>query len=220
MSILWARSCCNTSDAAVITIGVAAGAAAIENLSDLCVSVVIASEREAETRRLAQRTLITIMLDHVLPRSIDNTYRGHRLAFVPFVLLVLLKLTIGVNSIIHGYAVMTTADGIPLDTFPPAAVQSLVSLWALLGLAHVVIGLLCVLVLVRYRSMIPFMFALLLFQNLGGQLISHYLPLVRTGAPPAFIVNLTLLTLMIVGLGLSLWRRSSVQPAPRITVKK
>jgi hypothetical protein len=152
------------------------------------------------------------MFDDILPRSIDNTYRGHRLAFLPFVLLVLLKLTIGVNSILHGYAVMTTADGIPLDTFPPAAVQSLVSLWALLGLSHVVLGLLCVLVLVRYRSMLPFMFALLLFQNLGGQLISHFLPLVRTGAPPASIVNLTLLTLMIVGLGLSLWRRSSIQP--------
>jgi hypothetical protein len=147
------------------------------------------------------------MLDNVLPRTIDNTYRGQRLAFVPFVLLVLLKLTIGANSIIHGYAVMSTADGIPLETFPPAAVQSLVSVWALLGLAHIVIALLCILVLIRYRSMLPFMFVLLLFQNLGGQLISHYLPLARTGAPPAYIVNITFLALMVVGLGLSVWRR-------------
>jgi hypothetical protein len=147
------------------------------------------------------------MFDYVLPSSIDNTYRGHRLAFVPFVLLVLLKFTIGVNSIFNGYDVMTTADGVPLATFPPAAVQSLVSLWALLGLAHVVIALLCLLVLIRYRGMLPFMFILLLFQNLGGQLISHFLPLVRVGAPPASIVNLTLLSLMIVGLGLSLWSR-------------
>ena len=147
------------------------------------------------------------MLDNVLPRSIDNTYRGHRLAFVPFVLLVLMKLTIGVNSIVNGDKVMATADGIPLATFPPDAVQCLVSLWALLGLAHVVIALLCILVLFRYRSMIPFMFVLLLFQNLGGQLISHFLPLVRTGAPPAYIVNITFLALMVVGLGLSLWKR-------------
>jgi hypothetical protein len=163
------------------------------------------SEREAETRSLAQRTVT--MLDHLLPRPIDNTYRGHKLAFVPFGLLVLLKLTIGVNSIFRGYAVMTTADGVPLETFPAAATQSLISLWALLGLSHVVIGLLCILALIRYRSMLPFMFALLLFQHLGGRLIVHYLPLVRTGAPPASIVNLMLLALMIVGLGLSLWKR-------------
>jgi hypothetical protein len=147
------------------------------------------------------------MFDYVLPRSIDNTYRGHKLALWLLGLLALIGLVIGLNSIFNGYAVMTTADGIPLATFPPAAVQSLVSLWALLGLSHVVTGLLCVLVLIRYRSMIPFMFALLLFQHLCGRLITHFLPLVRTGAPPAFIVNLTLLTLMIVGLGLSLWKR-------------
>lgn len=147
------------------------------------------------------------MLDRLFPRSIDNTYRGHKLAFVPFGLLVLMKCVIGVNSIFNGHAVMSTADGIALDTFPPAAVQCLVSLWALLGLSHLVLGMLCMLVLIRYRGMLPFMFALLLLQHLGGRLIAHYLPLARTGAPPASIVNLTLLALMIVGLGLSLWKR-------------
>lgn len=147
------------------------------------------------------------MFDYVLPRSIDNTYRGHKLALWLLGLLALLRFVIGVNSIFNGYAVMTTADGIPLNTFPAAATQTLVALWALLGLSHVVIGLLCVLVLIRYRGMVPFMFALLLLQHLGGRLIVHFIPLVRTGAPPAPIVNLTLLTLMIVGLGLSLWKR-------------
>lgn len=147
------------------------------------------------------------MIDQILPSSIDNTYRGHKLAFLPFGLLVLLKLTVGLNSIFRGYLVMTTADGIPLDTFPAAATQSLISLWALLGLSHVVMALLCLLVAIRYRSMIPFMFALLLVQQLAGRLIAHYLPLVTTGKPPGFIVNLTLLGLMVVGLGLSLWKR-------------
>jgi hypothetical protein len=150
---------------------------------------------------------MTTMIDQVLPRIIDNTYRGHRLAFLPFGLLVLLKLIVGLNSIFQGYMVMTKADGIPLDTFPAAATQSLLSLWALLGLSHVVMALLGILVLIRYRSMIPFMFVLLLLQHLGGRLIAYYLPLVRTGEPPGSIVNLTLLTLMVVGLGLSLWRR-------------
>jgi hypothetical protein len=62
-------------------------------------------------------------------------------------------------------------------------------------------------VLIRYRSMVPFLFAVLLLQHLGGRLIAHYLPLVTTGEPPGSIVNLTLLTLMVVGLGLSLWKR-------------
>jgi hypothetical protein len=79
-----------------------------------------------------------------------------------------------------------------------------VSIFALLGLATFVICLLCILVLVRYRSMVPVMFALLLLQSLGGRLILRFLPFVRTGRLPGFYVNLVLLALMIIGLALSL----------------
>ncbi|MGH9421314.1 MAG: hypothetical protein ACRD3J_15155 [Thermoanaerobaculia bacterium] len=147
------------------------------------------------------------MIEQILPRSIDNVYRGHKLAFLPFGLLTLMRLVIGGNSIFNGYAVMTGADGIPLGSFPPAAVQALVSLWALLGLSRVVIGLLCVLVLVRYRAMIPIMFVLLLLQHLAGMAITYFLPLVNTRPPAASIVNLTSITLLVVGLVLSLWKR-------------
>jgi hypothetical protein len=144
------------------------------------------------------------MLDRILPRSLDNTYRGQKLALWLFGLLVLMKSVIGLNSIFNGAAVMTTADGIALSTYPAAAAQNLVALWALIGLAHVVIGVLGVLVLVRYRGMVPLMFVLLLLQHLGGRLIAQFHPIVRTGAPPASVINLIFLTLMVLGLGLSL----------------
>jgi hypothetical protein len=147
------------------------------------------------------------MLADILPRSIDNTYRGSRLALWLLGVLVFIKSVIGVNSILNAADVMTRADGIALNTFPAAAAQNLVALWALLGLAHIVMAVLGVLVLVRYRGMVPLMFALLLLQHAGGRLVGYFHPIVRTGAPPAFIVNFVLLTLMIVGLASSLWRR-------------
>ncbi len=147
------------------------------------------------------------MFELLLPKSFDNNYRGHKLALWLFGLFTLMKCVIGVNSIINGRAVMTGADGIPLDTYPVAAAQSFVALWALLGLSHIIIGALCVFALVRYRSMVPFLFALLLLQHLGGRVVVQFIPLVTTGAPPAFVVNLIQLTLLVFGLGLSLWRR-------------
>jgi hypothetical protein len=147
------------------------------------------------------------MFELLLPKSFDNNYRGHKLALWLFGLFALLKSVIGVNSIINGRVVMTGADGIPLDTYPAAAAQSFVALWALLGLAHIIIGLLCVLALIRYRSMVPSLFTLLLLQHLGGRVILEYIPLVRVGAPPALAVNLIQLTLLVLGLALSLWRR-------------
>ena len=147
------------------------------------------------------------MFEDILPRSIDNTYRGSRIALWLLGFLVLIKSVIGVNSIINGAEVMTKADGLALNTFPAAATQNLIALWALLGLAHVVMAALGLLVLLRYRGMVPLMFALLLLQHAGGKVVGYFLPIVRTGAPPAFIVNLVLLTSIIVGLALSLWRR-------------
>jgi len=147
------------------------------------------------------------MLEGILPRSIDNTYRGQKVALWLLGFLVLIKSVIGVNSILNGADVMTRADGIALNTYPAAAVQNLIALWALLGLGHIILAVLGVLVLIRYRGMTPLMFALLLLSHLGGKLIGQFHPIVRAGAPPAFIVNLVLLTLIVVGLALSLWRR-------------
>ena len=146
------------------------------------------------------------MLNRLLPPTIDNTYRGHRLAIWVLALLVLLKTIMSLNSIFNGYDVASSADGIPLDTYPTPAARTIVSLFGLLGLGHFVLCVLCMLVLVRYRSMIPFMFALLLLEHLSRRLILSVMPIVRVGRPPGFAVNVILLVLMIVGLALSLRR--------------
>ncbi|HEX5707671.1 MAG TPA: hypothetical protein VFX96_10275 [Pyrinomonadaceae bacterium] len=147
------------------------------------------------------------MLKRLLPSHIDNTYQGHKAALWLFALLVLMKSVISLNSIFDGYDVATSADGIPLDTFTPAGAQAVVSAFAAWGLAQLVICLLCLLVLVRYRSVLPFMFALLLLEHLCRRLLFWFMPIVRTGAPPGFYVNLILTALMVVGVALSLWRR-------------
>jgi hypothetical protein len=51
------------------------------------------------------------------------------------------------------------------------------------------------------------MFVVLLLNNLAAQLVLRVVPLDRVGAPPASVVNLTLLAITAVGLVLSLWKR-------------
>ena len=147
------------------------------------------------------------MFDRLLPRSIDNTYRGFRVALWIFGALLLLRITMSVNCIFNGYSVATTADGIPLDSFTPAARQHVVYLFAAWGLAQLVISLIGVLAVIRYRSVVPFMFALLLIELLSRKLIGRFIPTVSSASAPAPYVNLTLLTLMVAGLVLSLWPR-------------
>jgi hypothetical protein len=150
------------------------------------------------------------MFDQLLPQRIDNTYRGPKLALWMFGLVVLMKVGMSLVSIFNGYQTASTADAVPLDTFTPAGAQAVVSLFALLGFAQLMLCFLGILALVKYRAMVPLIFLLLLLELLGRRLILLFLPVVRTGTPPGLIMNLVLLALMIAGLGLSLRRRESV----------
>jgi hypothetical protein len=154
---------------------------------------------------------IAVLTGRLLPQRVDNTYRGYKLALWLFALVVVMKLAMSLNSIFNGYVVASSADGIPLDTFPAAAAQTIVSLFAIWGLAQLMMCLLYILVLARYRSMVPFMLAFLLLEHLSRKLLLQFVPMVRTGTPPGFYINLGLLTLMIVGLALSLRSQSDLR---------
>jgi hypothetical protein len=68
-----------------------------------------------------------------------------------------------------------------------------------------------ILALVRYRSMIPLIFALFLLEYLSRRLILLFSPIIRTGTPPGFYVNLVLLAVMLLGLALSLRSRGNLE---------
>lgn len=148
------------------------------------------------------------MLKPFLPQTADNTFRGQKLALWLLGLLALLKGVMGLNTIFNTRSVAISADGIPLDTFTPAAAQAVVSLFALLGLSNLVISLLCIVALVRYRALIPALFTFLLLEYLSRKLILYAMPLVSTETSTASIISLVLPTLMIAGLALSLWSRA------------
>lgn len=149
------------------------------------------------------------MPSHFLPRPIDNTYRGRKAALWVFGIILLLRLLMSLNSIFFTEKVAVNADGIPLATYSHAAAQTIISLFAALGLAHLMLLIVAALVLFRYRSAIPFMYALLITEHLGRKALLYYHGLVRVGTPPGFYVNLALLALMVVGFGLSLWHKET-----------
>ena len=153
------------------------------------------------------------MRNRLLPQSVDNTYRGHKLALWLFGLLLLMKTAIGLRSIFDGYTVARSADGIPLETFSPDAARTVVSLFSLLGVTHVIFALLGVLILVRYRALVPLMLALLLMEHLGKRLVLHFVPVAGMGAPSATVVGLVFIVAMAAGLALSLWSRPD-PPSP------
>jgi ABC-type amino acid transport system permease subunit len=147
------------------------------------------------------------MFDKLLPQPIDNTYRGSKVALWLFGLVVGVRIFQSLAVIFNGYATAKGADGLPLDSYPPAAAQTVVALFALSSLWRLTFCSVCALVLVRYRSAVPLMFAVLMLNFLAAQLLSQFVPLVRTGTPPGPYVNLAQFALTVIGLVLSLRSR-------------
>jgi len=154
------------------------------------------------------------MLDLIFPKSIDNHYRGQRLA------LLLLWLIVGMNVAIDLGAIFTpdggaeTADGIPLSTYPAAAAAAVIGVAAYLGLAGLMLDLIYVLALVRYRAMVPLMYALLVVQYPAHKAIGLMKPIVRAGDPHGGWITLGLFVLTLIGFALSLtgkYRRGAPQ---------
>lgn len=149
------------------------------------------------------------ILSRLFPARIDNTYQGSKIALWILGLTVAVRTMQSVMILVNGSSIAQSADGIPLDTYPAAAAQTIVALFALSAVNRLVISLICVVVLVRYRRAVPLMFVVLLLTYIAGQLVGRVIPIVRVGQPPAVVVNLTLLGLTMLGLVLSLWKRRS-----------
>ena len=143
----------------------------------------------------------------LFPQTIDNSYGGRKVALWIFGLVVAMRTLQSLLILFNGYYTVTNADGVPLAAYPPAAAQTILALFALSSLARLIISFICVVVLVRYRRAIPFMFVVLALSYLGAQVLAWLIPLVRVGRPPGTIVNLILFSLTLIGLVLSLWKR-------------
>jgi hypothetical protein len=157
------------------------------------------------------------VFDRLLPRPIDNIYSGSKTALWLFGLIVFVHILQSVMVIVNGYSIAQSADGIPLETYPAAAAQTILAIFMLSSLRRLIISLICAVVLFRYRSAVPLMFVVLGLSYLGGQVIVQFIPIVRVGTPPGVVVNLIMFGLTVVGLALSLWRRGGSHMVGRRT---
>lgn len=144
------------------------------------------------------------MLTRIFPPQADNHYRGSRMAIWLAIPILLANIVMSINSIIIGRIVAQKADGLPLDTYSTTAADTVVLIFALWGLCHLMLFLSGILVLVRYRTMLPFVYVMFLADLLGRRLLALLHPIVRTGLHSNLPMNLVLLALMCVGLIFSL----------------
>jgi len=149
------------------------------------------------------------MLNRIFPRQADNTFGGQRAALWLLGLFIALKLAMSINSIWNTASVAAGADGLPLDSFGPAAARAVLMLFALTALGQLTITVFALATLIRYRAMVPFIYLVLLGEQLARRFIVDSYAVARTeGVPVGRYVTFGLLALLTLGLVLSLIPRN------------
>jgi hypothetical protein len=145
------------------------------------------------------------MIARLFPRQFDNRFEGWRAALWLLGLLLFLKLAMSLNSIFSTEAVAAGADKFPLASYGADGARAVLMLFALHSLAELMLVAVGIAALIRYRSMVPFVFLLLTSEHVGRRLIVQAWAIERSEpTTAAYVINYGMLALLIAGLALSL----------------
>ena len=145
------------------------------------------------------------MFEKIFPKTVDNQYRGMPVAKWLLIFYV-------VKSFVAGSIHMFAADGgaqsiasITLDQFSQGGADTVVTIFGLWGMEQVVIGLIGVVMLWRYKALIPMMALVYAIEYIGRFAAPLYTPgPVTAHTPPGAMMDNILVPLTIVMFLLSL----------------
>jgi len=138
------------------------------------------------------------MLNKLFPEKIDNQYEELLIARWLFYVITLLSLGRSLAHILLPDGGAQLIATIPLNAFPVDASKVIIGMFAQWGLIQLMVGLLYVISLWRYQSLIPLMWVFVLFEYLGRLLLTVHKPFETSGTAPGAIGNIIIPFLALI----------------------
>lgn len=123
------------------------------------------------------------MLSILFPPTIGRSFPGHIAGVILFGLLTLFELAISIGSTVNARGAAVGADKIPVDSYGVDGATAFLSLFSSLGAVGVALALVALVVLLRYRAMIPLMALVYALLAAAKMAINRAFPL--PGRPPS-----------------------------------
>ncbi len=143
------------------------------------------------------------MFGRLFPKEFDNSYRGHWLALVILGLLLFLRLAQMGIGLVDPVFVIRGPDGILFDTFNAPAQTAFTYVFRLLCYLNILVCLIGMLALVRYRAMVPLIYVVVLCLFTGMTAIRLLYPIPRAPGAPGGMIVLAMLAVTLLGCLLS-----------------
>lgn len=138
------------------------------------------------------------MKNILFPKIVDNQYKGHKIVVLLLGLYIL-------KSFVAGFIHMFASDGgaqsiasVTLDIFTQGGSNSVITMFGLWGMEQVVIGLIVLVIVWRYKSLTSFAWSIYALEYLGRFLARFYTPGLSTDhTPPGAIIDIVLVPVAI-----------------------
>jgi hypothetical protein len=138
----------------------------------------------------------------LLPTKIDNVIRGTK---IPFYIFAIYALVSTVRSCIHLLSPDGGAGTIAGMDLTVAGAEGIIFAFALWGSSQLLFAIIQLMVVIRYRSLIPFMWLMLALEVLLRELVGKMKPVTFAHTPPGAIGNQIILPLAALMVLWSLW---------------
>lgn len=146
------------------------------------------------------------MLSKIFPSEFNNEYRGNKIALYFFYLLTAVTLWRSQHHIFSEDGGAQSIATIPLDRFTEDGANTVVGIFSMWGLSQLIIGLIYLMTIIRYKSMIPLMY-LFMFIEYGVRYayIGNFKSIATAGTAPGGSINLPFTVLALVMMMLSVY---------------
>jgi hypothetical protein len=149
------------------------------------------------------------LVERLFPERADReSYAGSRAALWLLGLFIALKAVMAVNGTPNARTVATGADGIVLEGLGGGVAETILHLFRAASLSQLPLVLIGLAVLLRWRSLVPFLFLVLLAEQLARRLLAFLEAAPARAATPGSWITFGLLLILFVGLALSLRQRA------------
>jgi len=142
------------------------------------------------------------IFEFFLPAKADNTIRGSKL---PFYIFLVVALVGSVRSFIHILSPDGGAGSIAGMDLSVTGANGIIFAFALWGSAQLIYALLQWMVILRYRSLVPFMWLVQLMETLLRMLVGQIKPVTFAHVPPGAIGNYVYLAVSALILAFYVW---------------
>jgi len=142
------------------------------------------------------------IFETLLPAKIDNVIRGTK---IPFYIFALYAIVSTVRSLIHLLSPDGGAGTIAGMDLSVAGANGIIFAFALWGSSQLLFAIIQLLVVTRYRSLVPFMWLMLALEVLLRELVGKMKPVTFAHTPPGATSNQIMLPLAALMVAWSLW---------------